>query len=164
MCNLGSRLQSAKVSSGPSRKFLEDSGRSSEASASISAGRGVLRKSSRRLRDLSKAFSKAAGEMKNTYTKVKYSVMADRTSIKCAKYWNKIIPNQIFRTQTVCHPINKSEVKCDRKKEIRLVPIPFWGEKIHIHHLLVFLNPNQMNAFVCYVCWTNRHWCLSAGF
>lgn len=61
MCSLGSRLQSARVSSGPSRKLLEDSGRSPEASASISSGRGVLRKSSRRRRDFSKAFSKAAG-------------------------------------------------------------------------------------------------------
>lgn len=60
MCSLGSRLQSARLSSGPSRKFLEDSGRSPEASASISSGRGVLRKSSRRPRDFSKAFSKAA--------------------------------------------------------------------------------------------------------
>lgn len=72
MCNLGSRLQSASVSSGPSRKFLEDSGRSPEASASISEGRGVLRKSSRRRRDFSKAFSKAAVAVKNGYKKVKY--------------------------------------------------------------------------------------------
>lgn len=73
MCSFGSRLQSASVSSGPSRKFREDSGRSPEASASISEGRGVLRKSSRRRRDLSKAFSKAAVGVKNGYTKVKYS-------------------------------------------------------------------------------------------
>lgn len=104
MCNLGSRLQSARVSSGPSRKFLEDSGRSPEASASISAGRGVLRKSSRRRRDLSKAFSKAAVGMKNRYTKVKYSVMAHRENIKHASYWNEIIQNQIFRNQTVSTP------------------------------------------------------------
>lgn len=53
-------MQSARVSSDPSRKLLEDSGTSPEASASISSGRGVLRKSSRRRRDFSKAFSKAA--------------------------------------------------------------------------------------------------------
>lgn len=53
-------MQSARVSSDPSRKFLEDSGRSPVASASISSGRGVLRKSSRRRSDFSKAFSKAA--------------------------------------------------------------------------------------------------------
>lgn len=51
-------MQSARVRSDPSRKLLEDSGRSPEASASISSGRGVLRKSSRRRRDFSKAFSK----------------------------------------------------------------------------------------------------------
>lgn len=60
MCSLGSRLQSARVSSDPSRKLLEDSGTSPEASPSISSGRGVRRKSSRRRRDFSKAFSKAA--------------------------------------------------------------------------------------------------------
>lgn len=53
-------MQSARVSSDPSRKLLEDSGRSPEASASISSGRRVLRKSSRRRRDFSKVFSKAA--------------------------------------------------------------------------------------------------------
>lgn len=65
MCNLGSRLQSARVSSEPSRKFLEDSGRSPEASASISSDRGVLRNSSRRRRDLSRAFSKAVDGVKD---------------------------------------------------------------------------------------------------
>ena len=60
MCSLGRRLQSARVSSSPSRKLLEESGRSPEVYASISSGRGVLRKSSRRRRDFSKAFSKAA--------------------------------------------------------------------------------------------------------
>lgn len=81
MCNLGSRLQSARVSSEPSRKFLVDSGRSPEASASISSDRGVLRKSSRRRRDLSKAFSKAVdeGKGKKRVEKVKYSVMSHRT-------------------------------------------------------------------------------------
>lgn len=93
MCNLGSRLQSASVSSGPSRKFLEDSGRSPEASASISEGRGVLRKSSRRRRDFSKAFSKAAGGVKNGYKKVEYSVMAHRKSVKREKYRSQCIPN-----------------------------------------------------------------------
>lgn len=59
MCSLGRRLQSARVSSSPSRKLLVDSGRSPVASASISSGRGVRRNSSRRRRDFSKAFSKA---------------------------------------------------------------------------------------------------------
>lgn len=58
-------MQSAKVSSDPSRKLLEDSGKSPEASPSISSGSGVLRKSSRRRRDFSKAFSRAAKEGKN---------------------------------------------------------------------------------------------------
>ena len=60
MCSLGSRLQSARVSSDPSRKLLVESGRSPEASPSISSGRGVFKNSSRRRRDFSKAFSKAA--------------------------------------------------------------------------------------------------------
>lgn len=80
MCNLGSRLQSARVSSGPSRKFLEDSGRSPEASASISSGNGVFRKSSRRRRDLSKAFSKAVVEVNNGYKNV--NIMAHRARIR----------------------------------------------------------------------------------
>lgn len=50
------------MSSDPSRKLLEDSGRSPEASPSISSGSGVLRKSSRRRRDFSRAFSRAAKE------------------------------------------------------------------------------------------------------
>lgn len=104
MCSLGSRLQSARVSSGPSRKFLEDSGRSPEASASISAGRGVLRKSSRRRRDLSKAFSKAAVGVKNRYATFKYSGMGHWASIKRARSQNEIIPNQIIRNQTVHTP------------------------------------------------------------
>lgn len=62
MCSLGSRLQSARVRSFPSRKLRDDSGRSPEASASISSDRGVLRKSSRRHRDFNKAFSKAGIE------------------------------------------------------------------------------------------------------
>lgn len=57
-------MQSAKVSSEPSRKLLEDSGRSPEVSPSISSGSGVLRKSSRRRRDFSRAFSRAAEEGK----------------------------------------------------------------------------------------------------
>lgn len=65
MWSLGSRLQSAKLSSGPSRKLLVDSGTSPKTSASISSDRGVLRKSSRRWRDFNKAFCKAT-EVENT--------------------------------------------------------------------------------------------------
>lgn len=74
MWSLGSRLQSAKVSSDPSRKLLEDSGKSPEVSPSISSGSGVLRKSSRRRRDFSKAFSRAAKEGKNGKKKNKIKI------------------------------------------------------------------------------------------
>lgn len=58
MCSLGSRLQSASVRSGPSRKLRVDTPGSSTLLASISSTTGVCKYSSNLFRDFRRAFSR----------------------------------------------------------------------------------------------------------
>lgn len=58
MYNFGSKLQSARVRSGPSRKLRVDGPGSSVLLASISSGNGDCKYSSSLFRDFNRAFSK----------------------------------------------------------------------------------------------------------
>lgn len=75
MCSLGSRLQSASVRSGPSRKLRVDTPGSSTLLASISSASGVCKYSSNLFRDFRRAFSRPIGKGQSSKLEVTMVMM-----------------------------------------------------------------------------------------